>query len=365
MTKQQKSLILHAVNIRVGGGLQVADSIIRKALKSKDFDRIFISPELLKYSDGSYKDQVEIICGRFRAFKLFQKIRSKKKKQVVYAIFGPTGVPKFFQGKNTSYVVGFATPWLIPSNFWYTRALDWKKRVKFLAKRLSYRLEASALVCEADYIKKELAHWSVPIVVAKNGSHQVFRKSLTRPSKAMDDNTKELTGLYVSAGYPHKNHNYLYEFARTVKYEHGISVKFTVTLSEEDYLSIYPQNDRDEFIKNVGQVPISRLPTLYEKADFVLVPSLVEASSAVIYEAIASEKLTFAFDLIFNREIGREAIVYIDQTSIDKAVNLFCEVFQNASFFEEKMNAVRILKKEYALNAETRYDRILSFLKNV
>jgi hypothetical protein len=364
LSYNQPTLILHAVNIRVGGGLQVADSIISQAIKTNDFDRIFISPELDDFSTGGYGSKVEVINGRLRVFKLFAKIRSHKQKRTVFAIFGPTGVPKFLQGNNITYVVGFATPWLIPSNHWYMAKMSWKKRIIIFAKQVAYRIEASALICEAEYIKAEMNNWKVPFLVVKNGSHQVFNMKNTIPSVPIKPSTKKLVGLYVTAGYPHKNNEYLYEFAKKAQVQLGIPVIFRVTLTEKEYKSIYPHNDSKSFIENIGRVPLSKLPQMYAESDFVLVPSLIEASSAVIYESIASEKITFAFDMIFNREIGKDAVTYLNGNNLDEAIRLFCQVFQNEDIFYDKMRKLGILKSQYSCNSELRYQRILGFLKN-
>jgi len=365
MKNGSRKRILHAVNIRVGGGLQVADSIVSQALARKSFDHIFVSPELLNFSSTLTAENVEVVSGRFRALKMFAKVRCTPGDKVVFGVFGPIGVPKVLQGRGVVYVQGFATPWLIPANQWYVDKMPWWKRIDFYFKRFFYRAESDILVCEANYIKQQLGDWPVQFVVAKNGSHQVFRQVASSPTKAASVSTKNLTGLYVAAGYPHKNHAYLYEFAKAASAVLSIPVHFNVTLTDAEYDAIFPQDDREQYVKNIGRVEIAQVPQLYREADFVLVPSLAEASSAVIYEGIEAEKVIFAFDFVFNRELGQDAIVYIDREDLGSAVLKFSTLITDEARVEENLAAMRALKQSYRDHSEERYDRIIEILENV
>ena len=65
---------------------------------------------------------------------------------------------------------------------------------------------------------------------------------------------------------------------------------------------------------NVGPVPISEVPSLYDECDMMFLPTLLECFSASYAEAMAKEKPILTSDLGFAHTVCGDAALYFNPT---------------------------------------------------
>ena len=96
-----------------------------------------------------------------------------------------------------------------------------------------------------------------------------------------------------------------------------LDFRFTVTLPPEwpEVQAIMEQAQSlgvSERIRNLGKVPVSSTPSLYENSHLVFLPSLLEVFSAVYPESLCTGVPLVTTDLRFARDICRDAACYYE-----------------------------------------------------
>lgn len=123
----------------------------------------------------------------------------------------------------------------------------------------------------------------------------------------VDDGTRLLA--YVARLYPHKNHAILPK-VRTELLRLGMDVKFVVTLTDSEWAAV--SAELRESCINVGVIQITQVADLNLQCDGGIFPSLLESFSAAPIEVLSTSGVLFASDRPFVREICGSAAVYFD-----------------------------------------------------
>ncbi len=126
-------LLINASNLYVGGGVQVAVSVLEE-LSASAFDFIAVVSPVV-YSQLSKNASLNCIVIRstpskllnFKVRKQLDEIVIENDITVVFTIFGPS----YWSPKNVKHAIGFALPWLIYDTSSIVKKLDIKARLKF------------------------------------------------------------------------------------------------------------------------------------------------------------------------------------------------------------------------------------------
>ncbi|WP_348683266.1 glycosyltransferase family 4 protein [Acidovorax soli] len=335
--KKYKFLV-NASNLHVGGGVQVAVSLIDELSRMTNMVAdisVIASTEV----DANLKS-VNADCLKFASYEVFNTYGlsalwsglSEKLigYDVVFTVFGPL----YLWSLKAVSIVGFAQPWIIyPDNEIY-RSMSFyrrlKTRIKFLIQSFFFR-RADKLIVELDHVKNGLVSHNVfasdKIDIVSNCLSSLFlRPQLWTPLINGIEKTKFSIG-FVGRDYPHKNTNILPEIKLILINRYGIDVDFFVTLtsSEWDAKSYFFRTN----IINVGELGVSECPGFYQKMDAVIFPSFLECFSATPLEAMAMEKPLFASDRGFVRDVCGDFALYFDPTDSADAANLIASFVNN------------------------------------
>lgn len=148
----------------------------------------------------------------------------------------------------------------------------------------------------------------IPNVVSRAVSDPALRAPLGVTLKsAVGDGTFLLA--YVARLYPHKNHAILPK-VRAELLRLGMNAKFVVTLTQGEWTA--SSDELKEACTNVGVIPVNQIADLNLQCDAVFFPSLLESFSATPLEALATNGLLFASDRPFVRDVCGDAAAYID-----------------------------------------------------
>lgn len=122
--------------------------------------------------------------------------------------------------------------------------------------------------------------------------------------------------LHVGNVYPHKNAKRLVD---AFEFVHREDVKL-IFAGKKDYFMIklekYVKEKNIPQVEFIGFVTDEELSELYKNALATVVPSLMEGFGLPVLEALANKSLVLASDIPSLREVGKEALLYVDPLNI-------------------------------------------------
>lgn len=340
-------LLIDASIVAKGGGVQVAYSFICNIVRDPLFEVILVvSPQLDMQIPQTLKSEVknyyieknEPIWKKHKQGRRLLKIESLHAPDLVFVVFGPS-----YWRSRAVCVQGFALPLLVyPEirNFVYRNDL----RQYFYQKILNYykgkifNINADFAVVETETFKRKLSSvLGFPlfkIYVIENS----FNANFIEKSKVVNKSDGVFNIFIPSAFYPHKNLEILIEVAYILN-SFNFNFKFNFLIDQNSLewgriLRLAESRNVSHFFNTYGIVPNNSMKSLYNENDFVLLPTLAEASTAVYPEAFISKRVLLTSDLDFARELCGDAAIYFNpyepQDIADKILNIaFNEVNKN------------------------------------
>ena len=248
----------------------------------------------------------------------------------VFTVFGPLyrWAPRFRS------IVGFAQPWIIyPDNECYARLSPVNRmitRIKFWLQG-HYFKRADILVVELEHVKegliRELGIDPDRIHVVHNCLSAIYDQNTRWEAVDVPKNASDLCLGFLGRNYAHKNTSVFPEVARLLRERHGISAKFYVTFTDDEWHRSSPEF-RSACV-NVGPLSVAQCPLFYDAMDAVVFPSLLECFSATPLEAMATRTPLFVSDRPFNRDVCRDHAWYFDPLSPISAADSIAQVMKN------------------------------------
>jgi glycosyltransferase involved in cell wall biosynthesis len=371
---ENSQYLINASNLHVGGGVQVATSVIGELSICKNLPAglaIWASSEvhqnlmLLGY-DVSRFPSYEVIDSYGMDF-IFSSLSSRIQKfRSVFTIFGPLYALKL-RGKN---ITGFAQGWIIypkndgVGNFSFLRNL--LNKLKYKIQTIFFK-RADLLVVELEHVREMIVKLKIKerdkVEIIHNCLSSIYTNQNLWQSLEVPDVLSDFRIGFVGRNYSHKNTRIFPEIKRILKLRFGIEVSFFVTFNDSEWRAC--DLDFRSSVVNVGSIFVSQCPSFYKKMDAVIFPSLLECFSATPLEAMAMKRPLFASDRPFNRDICGDYAIYFDPLNPLDAANAI------ASYFTSKSNGNHILQSNLKMaqahalsfsNAGLRADRYLKLL---
>ncbi len=365
-------IVINASNLKIGGGLQVAESLIRElpAFREHEF-LVIVSDELLSLlKDCHEKDGIHIISYNMHANIInaiwnhnhqLDQYTKEFKADAVFTIFGPSyWRPKVF------HFCGFAIPHYLyhAKDTPFYSHLGKKKTIRLKLMRFlrifSLKHSADLFVTETHDASRRLANLlqGRQVVTVPNCCNQIFDFP-ERQKKIEIPQFNGVTLLTVSAWYPHKNLDRLLGVAEYLQKKYpGFKFRFILTIS--DKALAVPLSLKENFLL-IGKVPIEVLPSLYRQSNMMILPSLLECFSATYLEAMKSGLPILTSDLAFARDICGDAAKYFDPESSssvgDAIYSLASDVLEQKLLIEKGINKL----KDYP-NHHARLEKYLQYL---
>lgn len=314
-------ILINASNLHIGGGIQVADSIIREIVNFPQYEyRVVVSAAVRKELGGwSGHRQIRIV--EYTAKPKLSSVLSGRDafldRQVkefspdaVFSVFGPT-----YWRPTVLHLCGFAIP-----HYLYTKRdtpffsrLTFKQRIRLMVMRWKklriMNRNAEAWVCETDDATERLQRLlpQKQVFTVSNSCNQIFEHPERWKPFSLPESSA-INFLAVSAYYPHKDLSILVKTAAWLRqYRPDFDFRFIVTVAPE-ILNV--PEELKAYVLCCGRVPLERLPSLYQQADIVIHPSLLECFSATYLEAMKMKKTLLVTDLAFAKDVCGPAAAY-------------------------------------------------------
>ena len=219
---------------------------------------------------------------------------------------------------------------------WVCHGLDWyvmpwaSRRIdrlshKFLVPR--YASKADAIITVSEITREHVLEF-LPIPAERvhtvySGVNDGFRRTSSAEARSSLRQRYDLPQrffLYSGAIYPPKNFTRLVQAYAKVGPAAGISL--VVAGGENRFLSAHELKVPDELglsasVKWLGWVDPELLPTLYQMAEALLLPSLFESYGLPIAEAMASGVPVLTADRFGTKEIAGDAALLVNPESVD------------------------------------------------
>ena len=313
--------MVYASNLHVGGGVQVATSIVEE-LSRIDFGQhrvtVWVSTEI----DSNLRNLL-INTSSFHEYSIIdhygiKALWSRDRKRLsdydgILVVFGP----HYFGPMPATTVMGFAQPWIIYNNPDLYSNLSFLDRVALKAKYWLQRqifITSDVLIVELDHVKAALIECQIKkfddIFVSRNCLSSIFSSPDKWNSIEIPIKQKKYRLGFVGRNYSHKNTKIFPEVINILKFEYGLDVEVLVTFTEEEW----SRCDKifREMVINIGPISMSQLPFLYSNLDALFFPTLLECFSITPLEAMAMKCPVYASDRTFIRDVCGNNAHYFD-----------------------------------------------------
>lgn len=369
ITAPRPRVLFDASNLGVGGGVQVAASLVREFMALAEdpasvsqhpwltSTTYLVSPEVAENIPAEvHQDRLDIHRSRWSDVDVWLR-NSQPSYDLQFTVFGP----RYGRRRAPLTLVGIAD---VTSVYKWPAGVSGgslSARIKRLVRGyVSRRLFAreTVLVSEAPSLARAFCRRVgfpaervaiIPNVVNRDVADASRRASL---EVCVRDCLPEgcTVFAYVTRAYPHKNLGFLAPLRRELR-ALGIDAHFVLTLTDQEFSGLSPE--LRAACVNVGPVPVRKVADILIQADAAIFPSLLESFSAAPLEAMATNGLLFASDRPFVRDVCADAAVYFDPLDAHSAARVIASTLKD----EEECERRRERAQEFARNLPTSADR--------
>lgn len=362
-------ILIDASNIKTGGGVQVALSVIHELEENyTDQFRFHYLVSDAVFQQLSICDlKVTCLTASISSLAPFSKVRRTIEKlalnhDLTFTVFGP---PFWYANKKNKHLIGFANAWLLNSDSCAYKKFSVSKRVitklkNFILLKLLYR-QHSYYVTETEVMKnlflRKFKGYNKDVFVVPNGLSYIYEKGIERYKPVISDKYDEHFKLItITHNYPHKNLNILVEVSKLLVQE-GRKFIFFVTFPPDEYNKM--SDDFKNYTVNLGVVNITDCPSYYENVDALFLPTLIECFSVSYLEAMYHRLPILTSDLDFARAVCGDAALFFDPFDPVSIKNRIIQVMDSRCLQSELVERGLVTLQKYPMNS----DKVSSYIK--
>ena len=330
------NIFINCSNLKKGGGLQVADSICRDLRRFGQHRFVVVLSKYLIQTANAIQDYPNVKVLNYDSNNGWKVLLTGRDEyldtivdnyniDVVLSIFGPISwMPK------CPHLCGFARSHLVlnDSPYFKRMALKPKMRSFFFNRVLAYFFKrgVDAFYTENKYIsdKWQMAAKKQKVYTVTNYYNQVYDQPELWKEKQLP-HFRGITLLCVTANYDHKNLEIAIDTAKNLlRADPSFNFRFVFTIDENQYPEL-PEKLKPHFVFT-GRVDICECPSLYQQADIMFQPTLLECFTATYPEAMRMEVPIVTTDLEFAHGLCGDAAVYYSPLDAQEAANAIYKV---------------------------------------
>lgn len=366
--KPSKTILVNCSNLKFGGGIQVAQSICCElqhfrdhrfilVLSDKINDEGFCETENTKIYRYEIKNNLRtLIFGRDT---FLDGLVEREKVDAVLTVFGPSRwLPR------VPHLCGFARSQLLLKDSPYYQMSTLKEKIVYRIWTWGFRRSSDTFYTETPYISGLLPQLikGAKVYTVSNYYHQVFDEPEKWQRKVCLDPFQGTTLLTISSTAPHKNLGIMVPVADCLERKcPDFDFRFVLTCQEPPFP--IPERLRRHFVF-VGTVDISECPHLYEQADVMFMPTLMECFTATYPEAMRMEVPIVTTDLEFARDLCGEAACYYSAVDAQAAACAIFRVAKDKAYAQQLIIAGKEQLKQFD-NYHQRAEKLIKILENL
>lgn len=366
------NFLINSSNSKGGGGIQVTDSICGMLNYYPQHKFVVVLSSYFNKTKERLQgyDNVTIVVHdvkndfktlAFGRDKILDTLTKEYHIDAVLTVFGPSRWKP-----SVPHLCGFARPHLVLSESPFFRNVKWRKLMYYKILTYYFKRSSKEFWTENPYITERfqrLMGKNVKVHTVTNYYNQVY----DYPEKwgySYDlppfDGTTILT---VSSWNEHKNFPIMVDICRHLELDYpDFAFRFVLTIPENK-ASFIPEEYLSHFVI-LGTVDVSECPHLYEQADIMLLPSLLECFSATYPEAMRMEVPIVTTDLEFAKGLCGEAACYYSAVDGKAAAEAVYHVATDKSFALDLVEAGKHQLKHFD-NYEQRTAKLIALLEKI
>ena len=365
------NFLVNCSNLKNGGGLQVADSIYRQLNRfprhrfivvfSKELTKTendlpcFSNTDLFTYN---VKNNISTLLKGRDSF--LDDLVRKFNIDAVLTIFGPSRWRPY-----SPHLCGFARAQLLRESAPFPETFSIPDKIKYFLWAWGFRKSSDTFYSENEYISHllpDLVGRDKKIYTVTNYYNQVF----DQPEKWKRIKLPPFDGctlLTVSSAAPHKNLPIMEQICQVMEQKHpNFHFRFVLTLDKERCPWVTKKNSSHYVF--LGKVDISECPPLYEQADIMFMPTLLECFTATYPEAMRMEVPIVTTDLEFAHGLCNDAACYYGAVDAEAAAEAIYKVANDKGYAHQltESGKKQLLKFD---NYEQRAEKLIQILEEI
>ena len=360
------TFLINCSNLKNGGGLQVAQSVCAQLGQYKKHRFVVVVSSYINEIEAA--DNVEtvrydiknnlstLLLGRD---KTLDGIVRDKGIEAVLTIFGPSR-----WRPRCKHLCGFARAQLLLKNP-LQKELSWRERLNYRIWTWGFKRSGNIFYTENKYISDMLPRLlgrKMKVYTVSNYYNQVFDQpekwSRDKKLPAFDG----VTMLTVSSTASHKNLKIMIPVSEYLeKHYPDFHFRFVLTCKPEA-LNV-TEHLLGHFVF-VGKVDVSECPNLYEQADIMFMPTLLECFTATYPEAMRMGVPIVTTDLEFARGLCGDAACYYSAINVEAAAKAICKVATDKVYAAKLVDNGKEQLKKFD-NYEQRADKLIGILEKI
>ena len=352
--------VIEAAGLTVGGGKELALDLMTRLARRAEHQFTCIVPDLDAYKVLSGANIRAIPCkkGRgllHRARLLHDEIPRICREEGADALlclgnFGP-------RKPVCPTVVLLQNAWIVYRDAVAESRLTLRERLIKAYGRHSYRRLPSdiTIIVQTEVMKEHLCErYGISprrlAIIPNSLSHGKLEGSPGGAPSGGTEGARPFTFLCLAHCYAHKNIDILADAVQRLPKYTDKSAKCVITVAPEQHPGarrLLERLGRGELagkIENIGPVPSERLAQVYQNADALILPTLLESFSRTYLEAMHFGLPILTSDRDFAHNLCRNAAIYFDPLDADGVARAMARVMEDADLRERLVhNGLRIL----------------------
>lgn len=359
--------LINASNLKNGGGLQVAQSICCELRKFPQHKFIvvlstYINNEQIEFGENveahKYNIPQSIRTVLFGRDSYLDGLVEEKHVDAVLTVFGPS-----LWRPKMPHLCGFARAQLLKD---VNPNINLTLKEKFIYKIWTWGFckSSDTFYTENSYISDMLPKLikGAKVYTVTNYYNQVFDQPELWRGNIKIPTFNGTTMLTVSSTAVHKNLGIMVPIAEYMEREHpNFNFRFVLTCSDAPFK--LPEKLSHHFVF-IGKVDVSECPNLYEQADIMFMPTLMECFTATYPEAMRMEVPIVTTDLEFARGLCGEAAIYYSALVVNAAAEAIYKVATDKEYAQKLVAAGKEQLKKFD-NYEQRAEKLVHILEGM
>ena len=315
------NILINASNLKVGGGLQVANTIIGGLNKFAQHNFVVVVSNKVQLPPWpmldfpfiqivEYNKNGSILNAFLGRDSFLDKLVEQHHIERVFTIFGPS-----YWRPKVKHICGFAYPHYIYKDSPFWNIISWKQKIRFfislLSKRYAFQHTVDCFITENQDVTA-----GVKKMFETNNVFTItnFYNPIFDHSELWDKSIKlpifdGITLLTITANYPHKNLGKIKDVCEYLKVKYPtFKFRFVLTIDRSASSMLSECSD----VLFLGKVNVNQCPFLYEQSDIMFLPTLLECFSASYPEAMKMKKPIMTSALGFAKGLCGEAAIYFN-----------------------------------------------------
>lgn len=329
--------------LTIGGGVQVALSLLLNIAKDKQFQSVVIVTHQI---DQQLTDSIKNLFyayyvldsvpmyQKYKQAHFFSKLEEKYTPDLVFTVFGPS-----MWRPKAPCLQGFALGLMfypeVQDILNYSLLKKIKIKIMYFIKRNLFLKNSDYYVVETSVVKNNLKNLlnldSNHIFVIENSYNPYFEEYFNRKI-SVKISKDEFNFLVPSSYYPHKNLEILANVVDLLYIKNFKNIYFNFMIEDkyfEALTRLVVNKNAQYMLKNFGPIASSNLPKCYADCDAVILPTLAESSTSAYPESFISKKPLLTSDRDFSRGLCGEAALFFDPLDAEDIVNKVITIYQD------------------------------------